>query len=358
MAKAFSITEVWYSEDGTIDPFTSGTGYPERFEWTASEKSIPRGELEWAVEQRTVREDIGDEVCEQLLGSSFDGDLTFSGIWDDRFMGAGRALDTLFALEAMVARGAFVEVKFGRLTWYGVLKKAKFRYKRDPRSGYEISISPHSRERGQTLSKRTTAATGQQRPADEYLRAAEATAALAEQIMSEAPRINMTGTHAAEMTEFVADMLVAVERTRAAVEVITAAASERQAEANLRGANAFNWMRSTALGVTEALMIREPYEMVAWDNAIGYMEIVAWECEQTENSLRLALESDNAYRELSRRGIPKSRRPHRTRSQESLYAISYQYFGTTDHANTIAEYNNLSTLTVPADTLLIIPEAV
>jgi hypothetical protein len=357
MGHVFRIVELVTGGGPVAHGVASGASVPQRFEWRG--KAIPREALEWGVEQRTAREDYGDQPVEHLMGSGFDGPMDFTGVWDDRDMGAGVAMDTMFALEAMVARGTRVEVSFGRLQWVGVLLKVRPRYQRDSRIGYVITISPHSRERDQTLNTaRADMRALARRSPGEFTTSASSAAEDLGIVQDDAPRAVMAGDDLNEIAGLVFEAQVAAERARTAVHGITLAGDNEQAEAYLRAANAFGQLRASCVLVTDRATDSDLFGVWNWGSALGQLQVAAWAGETTLGAFEMAGESDAAYRELCRRGRPKSRAPYEVTQRESLYAISYRFYGTTERANDIAAANSLPGLMAEAGARLIIPEVV
>lgn len=357
MGHPFRITEIRFDGVRTSHGVSSGDTVPQRFEWTTESHAVPRDEIEWGVEQRTSREDYGDEPVEHLHGSSFDGPISFNGVWDDRFMGAGKALDTLFALEAMVARGTVVRVEFGRLQWVGVLLKVRPRYQRDSRIGYELILSPHGREPGRPLNKeRRSVRVQARRSPTEFATDAGARAADLGIVQDDAPRNAMAGTHLVDMTQLALEAQMAAERARTATEALAGVDANRQAEANLRAAYAFGSMRTASVAIIDRSTDVDLFGTWSWGSALGQLQVAAWAGETTLAAYEMAFQADEAYRELCRRGVPKSRAPYEVAKRESLYAISYRFYGTTERANEIGAANNLAGLVAEAGAKLIIPD--
>lgn len=84
------------------------------FEWTPENRALPLGAWELPVVQRSVRHEYpgATEPSEQVLGPAYEP-MTLSGVWDDRYMGAGAALEEWRDFEAMVKRGNRVRLSFG-----------------------------------------------------------------------------------------------------------------------------------------------------------------------------------------------------------------------------------------------------
>jgi hypothetical protein len=131
--KVFTITEMKrVSSSGGASAFTpSGVS----FEWTADEHNIPANSWAMPIAMRTSRTDLpgAEEPVEQILGWNFEP-FTCTGVWDDRYMGAGAAFDTFKEFELLVKRGNLVRFEFERVTMHGIITGFTPDYKRRTRS--------------------------------------------------------------------------------------------------------------------------------------------------------------------------------------------------------------------------------
>lgn len=381
--KLFTITEMRRATAA------SGPGqYVEggvRFEWSARTHSIPVEAWEMPIHQRTVRDDYpgSEEPVEQVLGWNYET-FTLSGGWDDRYGGQGFALDTFRQFEALVKRGSMVRIEFETITMYGLITDFVPRYELESLIGYSFTVSPHFRVQGETARELL-------KPADivdprvAVLEALEVAGALeTTQILAggvpqrpvsadvELARRERLGTAWAGPGAPPAFQAVGGLLESVGEELDEMFATLEEADTQVRGqildpltdgaqglsrlAQRFAAVKTRAANITTALGSAGSTASMAWQTAVAVLEFDNWRAGMAANARLQWLGAHDAGKSLARASEPKAKALHAARRGESLYGISNQYYGTPHEWRRIAERNNLSTLTLDGDELLVIPE--
>lgn len=130
------------------------SGRTEVFEWDVEHRNIPTGSWNEGGQLRTNRVDYpaSNRVTEQVLGSNMT-DLTFSGRWQNKWNrrqgsdfedGVGTyAEDEKARFRAMCRRGNLVEITFEGQAVRGLITSWNFDYRRRFDIDYEFTVSPH-----------------------------------------------------------------------------------------------------------------------------------------------------------------------------------------------------------------------
>lgn len=341
----------------------TGVSDPLSFTWSAKEYSAPRGTLPFGVKQRTVREDYpgGETPVEQVLGWNYTP-FTLSGVWDDRYAGEGFALFTLKEFEKLVQRGNLCLIQFEQQSFYGILTDANFTYKRKDYIGYSFTVSPHYREKGQTVVTKTEAAkratedpktaVAQARKALEDLQAAQ----------TEATADNLSMVQTVLKTSVFSDVNAFLDEISSKFEELDdivdnqILVAEEAAAAFSRAAQILSTIRTKAQETLTALYGVASTTDLGVDTVRETLDFEVWVRGLRATSWDLVVAAYDAERNLNARAMTPVKRLHRARKGESLYAISNQYYGTPFYWPQILERNNLTDLTLAGGELLIIPE--
>jgi hypothetical protein len=277
------------------------------------------------------------------------------GQWDDRYMGAGRALSTYQEFERLVQRGSLVRVEFESITVVGLITEADFDYKLASQIGYKFTLSPHSRgsDTGEAT-RRTAARQDLALPADLVEEVGSLSAGLSA-VQAEAPAIQVKGN-------LVTDALASAEALAREVDAVAVSLTNRVQNALepldglRRVANAFSVVKTRAQeAVASVVSARSDLDM-AWDSAVGILDFDVWIRGLGQLGRMALLTSHNASTAITRRADPDPAALYRPSAGESLYAVSQRFYGTPWQWRLIAERNGLSQLTLTGAELLVIPE--
>lgn len=341
----FKITELTRNNAGTF------VDTPRQFLWTAKEHSAPHGAWKFAVELRTSREDYPGcpTPSEQVLGWNFKP-FTLTGRWDDRYMGAGKALSTYQAFEKLSQSGAMVRVEFEAITVLGLIKNAEFIYKRADYIDYQFEVSPHVRDKS-----------AWQRPAPKGLISpvpfsATSFAIINDMLLLFADLMALSLT--LDLYLLILAILQELQRLAMAVELLI--------QQQLYEADATEIMRRIINGfASQRLKARE---LIALMNArrqsadlISQIAADVLTYEVTHRGLAylgrmLVLNCRDAESQLGRMVVPATSRLYRPHEGESLYAISTRFYGNPYSWRLIATANGLDTLLLTGAELLVIPD--
>lgn len=359
MPSEFVITEL-RSRDGVT---TGAPGAePVRFSWTAAGRSAPRGSWEFGIEQKTVREDYPGAASpvEQVLSSNFT-EFTLQGVWDDRYNPTSDdtsfATTTWRAFEALVARGSLCRFEHGVVSIVGLIKDAKFNYKRADLIGYQFTVSPHYRAEGALAAqgggrKKSVAA---MRPMTEYrdlvndYRDATAVVMAGGPFNSMSPEL--TATTKARVASIDATTTDLVETIRLRI-----SSGTERLDGLRRAAASFAVLKGeVAALVTDLAVARSDLEL-AYDDAKEILDFDTWSRDLAAYARAMYRLSHEAELELARRVQPKAMAVYEPHAGESLYSISIRFYGRGDLWRVIADRNGLTTFTLQGTEVLIIPE--
>lgn len=350
--REFTITELKRAGDG---------GYvdaPVKFVWTNTNYAAPRGSWKFGLEQRSVREDYPgtEEPVEQVLGPNYK-EFELQGCWDDRYAGAGFALQTYRAFEALVQRGSLCRFEFETISMVGLIKNADFDYRRSTYIMYSFTVSPHYRVSGglvtgTTIRRKPAAAF---KPVTEYRDVALANTLSMESVFSTTPRMFILGTT-------VADTKGIMQSLRGAADSITEAVAQRldptieTFEALRRIANSLAVVKGAAAGMLTQMSALKTSVNMTFDNAVNSLDFDVWRTDLSRYARTLALTGHQGRDEINRRAEPKAVALYRPRKGESLYSISQRFYGTPSMWRLISTRNGLTSMTLQGTELLIIPE--
>jgi nucleoid-associated protein YgaU len=342
---AFKITELTRSSAGAF------VDTPRQFVWTAKEHSAPKDSWKFGIELRTSREDYPGCVIpsEQVLGWNFKP-FTLTGRWDDRYMGAGKALSTYQAFEQLSQSGSMVRVEFEAITVLGIIKGAEFIYKRADYIDYSFEVSPHVRDKS-----------AWQRPAPKGLLSpvpfSGASFAIINDMMILFSDLMALGL-SLDLYMLILALLNELQRLGMAVEMLI--------QQQLYEADATEIMRRILHGfAAQRLKARELVAMMnarrASADLISQIAADVLTYEVVHRGLAylgrtLVLNCLDAERALGGMVMPVASRLYRPHAGESLYAISERFYGKPYGWRLIAEVNGLDTIILTGAELLAIPD--
>lgn len=333
-----------------------------KFVWTRDTFSAPRGFWEGGVTLRTVRDDYpgSEQPVEQVLGWHHDP-FTLEGAWDDRYGGAGFAVQTWQDFEALTKRGNFVRIEFQAISITGLITNFRYRYKRRDYIEYTFTFSPHFRSPKEsvkavvagsraTLDPRTVAKQARRRL--EEVRAAQdlATSSNLSQVQSV-----LSSDIFREINGFIDQMDVALAKVDAAVNAPIDAV-ESAANAFSRATQILSSVKSVAAGAITRIQNVAATTELGVQTAATVLDFETWIRTLAARLRELIVGSDDAQRELLPRSEPGIKKLHRARAGESLYAVSNFYYRTPHRWREIMARNGLDKLVLDGGELLVIPE--
>jgi hypothetical protein len=348
--QTFTIVELRY--DGSLQQYVEKAN-PIRFDWTAKKHTIPKGPWVFGIETRTVRDDYPgtDRPIEQILGTHLT-EFTISGSWDDRWAGAGYAIESRAKMERLVRSCSPVQISFEGLTVEGLIKKAQFSYARDWFCGYELTFSPHFRPAEQKPKDKAA----ETAPARDY---SEAIAAFMAEIEAE---------HAKLMAHYIATTIRATVNSaiislREAVDTVSGVTVNRvlsiasESASNVKKlAGDLDAVTSRAKTLWDTVATAKTTTDLMFEQTLVDFNFEAWAKGIAALARAMAVEARAAAREMRRRAAPDMQALYRPRAGESLYAIANMFFGSPHAWRAIAERNGLSQMEFDGTELLVIPK--
>jgi len=341
----FKITELTRNRNGTF------VDTPRKFEWTAKEFSAPRGGWKMPVQLRTVREDYpGSEIpSEQVLGWNFKP-FTLQGVWDDRYMGAGKALATWQKFETLSKSGAMVRLEFEAITYLGLITEFDPEYKRADYISYSFTVSPHVRDKSKW-----------QNPAPKGLMSPVPFSNLSFSIvndmmllMIDIPAFGLT----LDLYALVLALLNELQRMVAAISLLI----EQQlyeadaTEIMRRIVNNFASQRLKARELVVMMNARRKADDLISQIATDVLTYEVWHRGLGYLGRLLILNCLDSEDQLGRMVVPAASRLYRPCAGESLYAISTRFYGQPDSWKLIASVNGLDSILLTGAELLVIPD--
>jgi hypothetical protein len=349
--RVFSVTELTRTGQGTF------TETNVRFEWTAREQSAPRDGWEYAVKLRTVREDYAgsDIPTEQVLGPNYEP-FELSGVWDDRYAGAGFAERTRVAFEQLVQRGNFVRLAFEGITITGLITRFVPNYKRKYYVLYRFTFSPHFRNSGGDARRQPLVAVPALQSPSLYSDQSASLISAAVAIYADAPTAFIGGTLYATVGQTIVDWQTRIAVIQSVVAARVLSTSDTAVNSVSRLAATFTGLRNSALNFLPTLESVRTDLNLGYEAATSVMDFECWARGLSGQARQIAFTADTAQQELARRVDKKALAFYRPQAGESLYGVSNRFFGTPYRWRDIADRNGISTATLTGAELLLIPD--
>jgi hypothetical protein len=374
----FSIIELIPSDDASG---TQRTGV--RFDWDRQTHTKPVDAWEMPVKLRTHRQDYPgtDEPDEQVLGPMFEP-FTLNGDWKDRWAGAGYAMATWKAFEALAKRGNKCKFQHGPIEVVGLITDFVPKYRRKWDIGYSFTVSPHFREgqREQDRQQVQKAST----PIVDHSERVQATVRTLKLIHTLAPIHAIKGTLHADVTAKLLDWTVRAtsiarileSRTLFARGAGVAQIGSRSSVAGFAGSTvlgdtlssienttdrpvntvsrmlqAFDGLRASAASLLDVTRSVTTAQLFHADTMLE-MSFDSWVKLMGAQARALVVQCYEAAQELRRRATPDAVALYRPRAGESLYSIQNK-FGV--NWRLIYDRNNLTNLELEGTEVLVIP---
>jgi hypothetical protein len=350
---AFTITELKRDGDGSFVE----TGV--KFVWDARSQSAPRDFWEYAVKQRSAREDYpgADEPTEQVLGPNFEP-FTLHGCWDDRYAGLGFAENMRTEMEKLTQRGNLCRMTLDAISITGLITGLKVTYKRSFYQHYEFTVSPHFRVSGGDVRKQNDVAPQSvSHPADYSAQVRS----LADQLVAAlqaAPVPYITGTTYNDVVTQVNTILDKLDTADAVIDTRVFSPAELPVNSILRVTQAFDSMRAEATTMVAQFATKRTDTDLFYEDAVPNLNFDVWTRDMSTIGRQIIATAKAAYEDLSTLVNTNALALYRPYAGESLYDVSNRFYQTPHRWRDIAEANNLFSFVLTGMELLVIPKAV
>lgn len=334
------------------------------FRFGRENRSAPRGNQEYPLKLRTVREDLpgAEDPTEQVLGWNYEP-FTVKGVWDDRYGGAGFADQTRRDFTEMVKRGHFIRYQFEQISYTGLIVNFVPTYVRKDYWMYSFTISPHFVTQGETV--RVEPNSGRQITTDPKNSVIKARAGLDE---IQAAQARATAERNARVQSLLKQNIFSsinsdidqldqfISSTEQMVDDDLLGAPEQAVRTLSRGAQVMLSAKTAAASILskQGSLVRQTNMTVA--SFVEGLKFEGWHRTLGGASRQFIVQSESSRRDFALRAKPKAARLHRVKGGESMYQISQQYYGTPHHWREILSANKLTSLVLYGGELLVIPE--
>lgn len=334
-----------------------------QFTWTA-DRQAPTGEggaracpvKPWrlAGKQRKNRTDYAGSrrPTIQVLGPSHEP-FTLSGTWDSRYNFEGYAKREMKRFEQMARRGNLCRFQYDDLVRVGILDTWNFSHEITWLIRYEFTVD-------------TTHVPGEdaESPADTphppITRAIDDSEAfyVAQQ---EADRLFRPHSILGDLGDTVTSNLASIG---ARLDEVSATLSQNEVSTLTdqivtpfkRLATQMRTLRGSAIDFVDDLADTRQDSSLATSDAIATLNFEVWIRTMREFSRRIAGANYTAASQVEERDTPAAQTIYRPQRGESLYRIARQFYGTPTAWRLIADRNNIHTITLTGEEVLIIPE--
>lgn len=333
------------------------------FRFAKENFTAPRGPQAFGVELRTSRQDLpgSEEPVEQVLGWHYTP-FTVTGVWDDRYAGAGYADQTRNDFQDMVKRGNIIHYNFEQVSVYGLIKNFSTNYKRKDLQGYSFTMSPHFRVEGESVRVDTNPDRKvTQDPKTSVLKARAALDALkaAQALATAAANSRVQSLLNSGIFSTLNSAIDTVEThiTNAENIVNNEILKPGQDAANVlnRGAQAMASVKTACSTILSTTRHIAASVLMSVDTISETLKLETWGRGVASFTRDLVVQAEQSRLDFVYRAQPKPARLHRVRQGESLYQISNTYYGTPHHWRDILNANHLSTILLTGGELLVIP---
>lgn len=352
----------------------------ERFEWTADwdaepniggdpvgARSAPEGVWNIGGQLRTVRTDYTGALVpsEQVLGPRHK-DTPFEGVWDDRYNFHGFAVDMMRRFEALCWRGNPVRVSFQRQVFEGLIKEWDFPYKGDWYCGYRFTVSMHNRVDNPAVPGSTTSLPGsiagltRIQPTvpsvDEAVNDTDLATVSALDAHNLVPRNELGAGIADSIETALGAMATARDEALRTIDGRPQRPELSPLDQFRRLSSQLRQVKSNAVDLLNTLGDVRADISVDVRTAKSVMDFEDWSRSMRYAARNVMGTSHLAARQVEQKVKPRAKRVYRPTVGESLYSVSRRFYGTPYAWSYIAEYNNLQTINLTGNELLVIPE--
>jgi len=350
------MSATWIITELGPDPGDGTVGGGEQFIWTADDQAAP--EDGWKVPRRqnvvatkypggrkSVHQKLGPELLKQK----------HRGMWADRWMGEGAAIDTCDRFAAMVDRGNPVRIEHEGWSFVGTIEEFEPDRRDSSEIGYEFTFIPQYERPGTGPS----AGVMRRAPAPEALLTPDqfyADSAVYVEQLTELQDDVRVWALASDYHHTAGQSLVLLVERATDVKAQLVAGSDTSGEAvklSAQLATAYVSLAAAADAHLDETALLNNAEAVAWDDASNLLAFEDWRRNTDAASLLLLYQATVAARELRRRTQPSATKRARPFNGQHLY-----HFARIHNADwrEIAARNHLDTMVLDGTMELIIPE--
>jgi hypothetical protein len=321
-----------------------------KFEWSGPSHSSMQGTLDLELAIKTVRKEMpgGNEVIEQGLSSTWQP-FEMTGEWDDKWAGAGFAMQMYNDFAPFCARIPFIRFTLDEHSLIGLITNLKIKYKTAAKIFWTLTLSPH---RNETFTDEIQfAAPKERKPIDQWWKQFQANLATFASFRAGARKIPLSTDVLTKFDTFMADLNGAVDELGHVATNGLESDTERRL---LRLASTFRKIRGAGLRVAFGIQKQASTVDVAYDDVMGTLTYDEW-----VNTARTQLWRNTGLARLAELDMqarvghhPKA--IYRPKSRESLERISKKFYGTPGNVDKIRDANpGLPNVLIGTEELLI-----
>ena len=323
-----------------------------RFEWSGTTHSSMQGTLDLELMSKTVRKEMpgSNEVVEQKMSSTWQP-FEMNGEWDDKWAGAGFAMDMFNDFAIFAEKTPYVRFTLDKHSIQGLLTNFKVKYKTASKISWTITISPHKND---TFTANTgTSIDFTRKSIDQWWKQFQLQLAALNVLRAQRPKIPM----ATSFTDKFDSLLSAVNSALTAIGNIATNGLQSNAERELlKAASLFRRVRGAALDAFFNTRQAANAIDVAKNDVLGTLNYDSWIHPATQQFWIMMGEAKQAEVDmLTRVGLYHPIAVYRPLGGESLERISQKFYGTPDNASLIYDANHLSSVVLDGNELLTIP---
>ena len=289
---------------------------------------------------------------EQVLGPHH-VPFTLSGRFDDRYNFPGYAVKEQRRFEALCRRGNPVRIQFQNQAFECLITEWSFDYHRAWYIQYSFTVSVHDRPDQLDRSDRSPPKTKSPQEAADQL--GLVTITMLENI-GIAPKFLLASQIVVETNARIGTLTDTRDGIGATLDSREFAVDTNTQSPFARLATQFRTAARTATDLLQDLAeVRSDVDLGA-KTVGGVLDFEDWSRTLRFQSRALLGLGRQAAQDLEERNEPDALAVYRPAAGESLYAISRRFYGTPFAWRLIADHNNLSSVTLTGDELLVIPE--
>lgn len=344
-------------------------------EWTTANYSKPRETWKIKKKLRTSRNDYSDKPVEQVLGIQYEP-FTLSGVWDNKFNG-GSSNDYAWKMkevfEQLQDRGGLCEFTFDSISITGLITEFEIQYKMRSYIGYSFTVSPHYRPENagnrkvpklakppknylqELVDKINTAAIAQVLGPIAWIN--KGTATLISGFINSASQIGLSAYD--QCSQYINGWSIAAAN-------IDSIISNRLGNGSIsigtnqtaiqRVIQEFTNMDSMSKQLISYLKSAKATDGLIYQDALQYMNYQNWIGTLKTTARQMLEVSFNAQQEYNKLIVNEVIAIYKPSQYESLYEISQKFYGTPNQWRSIYEQNDLQSLVLHGDELLVIPK--
>lgn len=324
----------------------------ERFEWSASARSVPKKPWTQPGEQRVKRRDYpgARRPSFNILGPKH-GAATLEGRWDDKWNTPGFAFAERQRFETMCRRGNPVRITFEQETFDAVITSWEFDYKRASLIGYRFTIDPYGRPEDDNGSPNLPAAP---LSADQSFDETNTIVQALGTVHTGVPGSVMTGTTKKDIDTALDSMSANLNKLADVLD--TRSGVLKPINEFKKTATMFRIVQGDASNILDTLVSARSDLNLSVLTAMSVLNFDAWSRSMRSTARLLRWKTQKASFAMDERAAPKAIGIYRPRKGESLYSVSRRFYGTPFEWRLIYDRNGLTSMRLTGTERLIIPE--